>query len=72
MKNQENCVIYLRKSTNTEDKQTISLETQQQQCGELVKKKGFRVIETFEEKRSAKASGTRPGFKEMVKLCNKG
>jgi DNA invertase Pin-like site-specific DNA recombinase len=48
------------------------LKTQQQQCSELVKKKGFRVIETFEEKRSAKASGTRPGFKEMVKLCNKG
>ncbi len=72
MKTYENCVLYLRKSTNTEDKQTISLETQAQYCEELIKKKGFRIIETIEEKRSAKASGTRPGFKDLIKLCNKG
>lgn len=72
MKNQENCLIYLRKSTNTEDKQTISLETQQQHCQELVKRLGFRIVETIEEKRSAKESGTRPGFNQMIKICKKG
>lgn len=57
---QETCIIYLRKSTQGEDRQTVSIETQENECDELVKRHNFRVIDKIEEKRSAKTSGKRP------------
>lgn len=71
MAQQETCIIYLRKSTQGEDRQTVSIETQEQECDALVKKHNFRVIDKIEEKKSAKTSGKRPGFAQLLKLCKK-
>ncbi len=71
MAQQETCIIYLRKSTQGEDRQTVSIETQEKECDELVKKLNLRVIDRIEEKRSAKTTGKRPWFLQLLKLCKK-
>ena len=69
---QETCIIYLRKSTQDEDRQTVSIETQEKECDDLVKRLNLRVIDKIEEKKSAKTSGKRPWFAQLLKLCKKG
>ena len=71
MSYQGNCIIYLRKSTRGDDRQTISIESQKQVCDNLVAQRNLRVIDVIEEKRSAKDSGTRPEFQRMLKQCKK-
>ena len=56
---QETCIIYLRKSTQDEDRQTVSIETQEKECDDLVKRLNLRVIDKIQEKKSAKVSGKR-------------
>ena len=61
-------VIYLRKSTDDESKQVRSLEDQRAECLELAHHLGIDVREQdiFEESASAKKSGNRPIFDDMV------
>ncbi len=66
----QKAIVYLRKSTDREDKQQISIETQRQYCLRLAEKNN---IDTFliEEHKSAKEELKRPGFKQMLSLCKK-
>jgi DNA invertase Pin-like site-specific DNA recombinase len=52
-------IIYLRKSTDRDDKQQISVEAQRQYCEKLAKDYGFepKIIEDY---KSAKEEGKRP------------
>lgn len=61
-------VIYLRKSTDNEDKQVRSLDDQLAECLELAKRLQITVREEdiIEESASAKISGNRPLFDEML------
>lgn len=61
-------VIYLRKSTDDESKQVRSLEDQRAECLELAHHLGISVREqdVFEESASAKKSGNRPVFDDLV------
>lgn len=61
-------VVYLRKSTDDESKQVRSLEDQRAECLELAHHLGISVREQdiFEESASAKKSGNRPIFDDMV------
>lgn len=59
-------IIYLRKSTDRDDKQVASLETQYNECSEIVEKKNLEVLKIYKESQSAKRPG-RPLFNEMVK-----
>ncbi len=68
---QETCIIYLRKSTQDEDRQTVSIETQEKECDDLVKRLNLRVIDKIQEKKSAKVSGKRLWFSQLLKLCKK-
>jgi len=49
----EKAIIYLRKSTDREDRQQISIETQRQHCEKLAKEYNFETY-TIEEHKSAK------------------
>lgn len=58
---------YLRKSTDDKEKQVLSLSSQRDVIDRLSKSGDFAVVETIEEKMSAKRPG-RPGFSRMVRL----
>ena len=66
-----NFVIYCRKSTDTEDKQVLSIDSQERELLELAKKENLVVIKIFKETRSAKDIG-RPVFAEMIDFVKKG
>ena len=59
-------VIYCRKSTDEQGKQETSIEDQRVYCEELAAKEGLNVVRVIEEKKSAKVSGLRPLFNEMM------
>src|SRR3989344_1796419 len=46
--------LYARKSTDTEDKQVLSIEAQLAELRAIAKRDGLDVVEEFVEKRSAK------------------
>jgi len=58
--------IYTRKSSESEDRQILSIESQINELKELVKKRGLSVSEVFSESKSAKEPG-RPVFNKMMK-----
>jgi DNA invertase Pin-like site-specific DNA recombinase len=64
-------IIYCRKSTDTEDKQVLSLEAQEKEMANIVDANGLEVISVLKESRSAKEPG-RPVFNEMIKLFETG
>lgn len=64
--------IYLRKSTDSEDSQMLSLEKQKNACSDLLRNIWeYEIIKTWEESVSAKKAGKRPGFSDMLKMIKK-
>jgi DNA invertase Pin-like site-specific DNA recombinase len=51
--NNGRAIIYLRKSTDREDRQQISIETQRQHCEKLANDNGFDTL-IIEDHKSAK------------------
>ena len=64
-------LIYCRKSTDTEDKQVLSLDSQENELRQLAESKGLEVLQVLRESKSAKAEG-RPVFNEVLRLIQKG
>ena len=58
-------ILYARKSTDTEDRQVLSLESQVSELTSLAEKDGIEVIDILTESRSAKEPG-RPVFNDMM------
>lgn len=58
--------LYARKSTDTEDKQVLSIEAQLSELHALARRDDLDVVAEFVEKRSAKKPG-RPVFEEMMR-----
>ena len=63
--------LYARKSTDTEDKQVLSIQSQLNEVREFAKKEGVEILLEFQEARTAKSPG-RPIFNEMIKRIEKG
>jgi site-specific DNA recombinase len=61
--------VYCRKSTESEDRQVLSLESQLNELKDLARRLNLSVIDTFIESKSAKSPG-RPLFDEMIKRIN--
>lgn len=64
-------VIYARKSTESEDRQSLSIQSQLIEMQEVAKRENVRVVKVFQEAKSAKAPG-RPVFAEMMKYIEEG
>lgn len=64
-------LIYCRKSTDTEDKQTQSLESQETEMRRLAEGHNLHVVGVLTESMSAKAEG-RPVFNEMLNTIARG
>ena len=60
-------IIYCRKSTDTEDKQLLSLDAQERELLEIANKNNLEVVKILRESMSAKNVG-RPVFAEMIKM----
>lgn len=64
-------IIYCRKSTDTEDRQVLSLDSQEKELRQLADAHGLEVVQVLRESKSAKSPG-RPVFKEVIDLIQKG
>lgn len=59
-------VLYVRKSSEGEDAQEKSIPDQIQYCKEYAERMGLLVVKTIEERKSAKISGRRKEFTQML------
>jgi DNA invertase Pin-like site-specific DNA recombinase len=59
-------VIYVRKSTEDEDKQIRSIQDQIKECSEIAKSRNLNVVKIIPETKSAKELGARPKFAAMI------
>ncbi len=57
--------LYIRKSTDEEDRQVLSLEAQLDECKELAEHENLEIVGTFVEKKTAKVPG-REVFNDML------
>ena len=64
-------IIYCRKSTDTEDKQVLSLDSQENELKELAQKFNLEVSEIYRESMSAKSEG-RPIFAQVLNQIKTG
>jgi len=64
-------ILYCRKSTDTEDKQVLSLDSQETELMELARNLGLNVVKTLRESQSAKEPG-RPIFNAMIEDLSNG
>ena len=64
--------LYARKSTEQDEKQALSIDSQIKEMGQIAEKLKLNVVTIKRESHSAKASGQRPIFQEMIKEIDKG
>jgi site-specific DNA recombinase len=64
-------IIYARKSSESEDRQILSVDSQIRQMKDLAQRHGLEVAEVLTETRSAKAPG-RPVFDALMRRVQKG
>ncbi|MCX6754272.1 MAG: recombinase family protein [Candidatus Nomurabacteria bacterium] len=65
-------VLYARKSTESEEKQILSIESQVKEMLQLADKEGLEIVEIRRESHSAKESGERPVYKEILEDIRRG
>lgn len=63
--------LYARKSSESEDRQILSIDSQVKELQQFAARQGVKVIRVFTESKSAKAPG-RPVFSELMQLISKG
>ncbi len=64
--------LYVRKSTEQEDRQIQSIEDQTRELTSLAHREGWTIARVFEESMSAKVPNTRPIFQEMMVQVDQG
>lgn len=65
-------VLYARRSTDSEDKQVLSLESQVDEMRKVAEIRGIEIDEVVKESGSARVPKTRPLFAEMMKKIESG
>lgn len=64
--------LYARKSTESEEKQILSIDSQIKEMTQIAEREKLNIVEIRRESHSAKESGQRPVFEEMVKDIDSG
>jgi len=64
--------LYARKSTESDEKQALSIESQIKEMLKIAEEKDLNVVEIKKESHSAKDSGKRPIFNQMIKEIKQG
>ncbi len=59
--------LYARKSTEAEEKQALSIDSQIKEMKQIAERENLTIVEIRKESHSAKESGQRPVFEEIVK-----
>ncbi len=59
-------LLYARKSTESDEKQALSIDSQVKEMCEIAEREGLEIVEIRRESHSAKDSGQRPVFKEIL------
>ena len=59
-------LLYARKSTESDEKQALSIDSQVKEMLTIAEREGLEVVEIRRESHSAKDSGQRPVFKEIL------
>lgn len=58
--------LYARKSTESEERQVLSIDSQVKEMLQLAEREGLEIVEMKRESHSAKETGQRPVFNEIV------
>ena len=58
--------LYSRKSSESDERQTMSIDSQIKEMTALAEREGLKIVEIKRESHSAKASGARPLFMEIL------
>lgn len=66
-----NYFLYIRKSTDEDDRQVLSLEAQEVELNEFAAREHLHIVDTFRESQTAKQPG-RPQFNEMLARVERG
>jgi len=64
--------LYARKSTESEERQVLSIDSQIKEMLELAEREGLEIVTMKRESHSAKETGQRPVFNEIVDEINEG
>lgn len=64
--------LYARKSTESEERQVLSIDSQVKEMLQLADREGLEVVEMKRESHSAKETGKRPVFNEIVEELRTG
>ena len=64
--------LYARKSTEQDEKQALSIDSQVKEMLQIAERDGLEVIDVRREAHSAKDSGQRPVFKELLEDIRRG
>ena len=64
--------LYARKSTESEEKQILSIDSQIKEMLQLADRDGLEVVMLKRESHSAKETGQRPVFNEIIQELNEG
>ncbi|MDR3519906.1 MAG: recombinase family protein [Candidatus Pacebacteria bacterium] len=59
-------VLYARKSTESDEKQALSIDSQVKEMLQIAERDGLEIVDIRREAHSAKDSGQRPVFKEIL------
>lgn len=63
--------LYARKSTESEERQVLSIESQVKEMLQIAERDGLEIVDIRKESHSAKNSGQRPVFNEILEDIDK-
>jgi len=58
--------LYARKSSESDEKQSMSIDSQIKEMTQIAKRENMNIVEVKQESHSAKDSGKRPVFNQMI------
>ncbi|MFH1863166.1 MAG: recombinase family protein, partial [bacterium] len=64
--------LYARKSTESEERQVLSIDSQIKEMLELAERENLEIVAVKRESHSAKETGTRPIFNEIIEEVREG